>query len=96
MSFRFFDPAKKRWSIYWAATRQCGELDPPVFGTFSRDTGVFASVPPAELCRGAASGSPPSLNKWAKRRPPAYVSCTAGWLTRNVALVVAKRASVAN
>jgi hypothetical protein len=41
MSFRFFDPAKKRWSIYWAATRQCGELDPPVFGTFSGDTGVF-------------------------------------------------------
>lgn len=41
MSFRFFDPAKKRWSIYWADTRRCGELDPPVFGTFSGDTGVF-------------------------------------------------------
>ncbi len=41
MSFRFFDPAKKQWSIYWADTRRCGELDPPVFGTFSGGTGVF-------------------------------------------------------
>lgn len=41
MSFRFFDPEKKRWSIYWADTRRCGELDPPVFGTFSGDTGLF-------------------------------------------------------
>jgi len=41
MSFRFFDPEKKRWSIYWADTRRCGELDPPVFGSISGDTGVF-------------------------------------------------------
>ena len=41
MSFRFFDPEKKRWSIYWADTRRCGELDPPVFGAFSGDTGTF-------------------------------------------------------
>jgi hypothetical protein len=41
MSFRFFDPEKKRWSIYWADTRRCGELDPPVFGAFFGDTGVF-------------------------------------------------------
>jgi hypothetical protein len=41
MSFRFFDPEKKRWSIYWADTRRCGELDPPVFGSFFGDTGVF-------------------------------------------------------
>jgi hypothetical protein len=41
MSFRFFDPAKRRWSIYWADTRRCGELDPPVLGTFSGDTGLF-------------------------------------------------------
>jgi len=44
MSFRFFDPAKKRWSIYWADTRRCGELDPPVFGSFSGDTGVFEGM----------------------------------------------------
>ena len=41
MSFRFFDPAKKRWSIYWADSRRSGELDPPLFGTFSGDKGVF-------------------------------------------------------
>jgi hypothetical protein len=41
MSFRFFDPVKRQWSIYWADSRRSGELDPPVFGTFSGDTGVF-------------------------------------------------------
>jgi hypothetical protein len=41
MSFRFFDPERKRWAIYWADTRRCGELDPPVFGSFSGDLGVF-------------------------------------------------------
>jgi hypothetical protein len=41
MSFRFFDPERKRWSIYWADTRRSGELDPPVLGGFSGDTGVF-------------------------------------------------------
>ncbi len=41
MSFRFFDPHKKQWSIYWADTRRRGELDPPVLGSFSGDTGVF-------------------------------------------------------
>jgi hypothetical protein len=41
MSFRFFDPERRRWSIYWADSRRPGELDPPVFGTFAGDTGVF-------------------------------------------------------
>ena len=41
MSFRFFDPEKRRWSIYWADSRRPGELDPPVFGTFSGDVGLF-------------------------------------------------------
>jgi len=41
MSFRFFDPVKRRWSIYWADSGRPGELDPPVFGTFSGDIGVF-------------------------------------------------------
>jgi len=41
MSFRFFDPERRRWSIYWADSRRCGELDPPVFGSISGDTGVF-------------------------------------------------------
>jgi hypothetical protein len=41
MAFRFFDPAKKVWSIYWTDSRRSGELDPPVLGNFSGDTGVF-------------------------------------------------------
>ena len=41
MSFRFFSPETKLWSIYWADSRRPGVLDPPVFGTFSGDTGVF-------------------------------------------------------
>ena len=41
MSFRFFDPEKRRWSIYWADSRRPGELDPPVVGCFGGDLGVF-------------------------------------------------------
>ena len=41
MSFRFFDPERRRWSIYWADSRRPGELDPPVFGSFDGDVGVF-------------------------------------------------------
>ena len=41
MSFRFFDPETRRWSIYWADSRRRGVLDPPVFGGFSGDVGVF-------------------------------------------------------
>jgi hypothetical protein len=41
MSFRFFDQERKRWSIYWADSRRCGVLDPPVFGSFSGDVGIF-------------------------------------------------------
>ena len=41
MSFRFFDPASELWSIYRADSRRPGVLDPPVFGSFSGDTGVF-------------------------------------------------------
>jgi hypothetical protein len=41
MSFRFFDPGSRRWSIYWADARRPGLLDPPVIGGFAGDTGVF-------------------------------------------------------
>ena len=41
MSFRFFDPETRLWSIYWADSRRSGTLDPPVFGSFSGDRGVF-------------------------------------------------------
>lgn len=41
MSFRFFDPETKLWSIYWADSRRPGVLDPPVFGGFDGDVGLF-------------------------------------------------------
>ena len=41
MSFRFFDPERQRWSIYWADSRRPGELDPPLFGHFDGEAGVF-------------------------------------------------------
>jgi hypothetical protein len=41
MSFRFFDPASGRWSIYWADSRRPGLLDPPVLGVFDGDVGIF-------------------------------------------------------
>lgn len=41
MSFRFFDPEKEQWSIYWADSRRPGLLDPPVVGSFSGDVGIF-------------------------------------------------------
>jgi hypothetical protein len=41
MSFRFFDPERRRWSIYWADSRRPGELDPPLFGHFDGESGVF-------------------------------------------------------
>jgi len=41
MSFRFFDPERQRWSIYWADSRRPGELDPPLFGQFDGEAGVF-------------------------------------------------------
>ena len=41
MSFRFFDPTTRRWSIYWADSRRAGFLDPPVVGGFDGDVGLF-------------------------------------------------------
>ncbi len=41
MSLRFFDPRTRQWWIYWADTRRCGRLDPPVVGAFEGDVGVF-------------------------------------------------------
>lgn len=40
LSFRFFDPARERWSILWIDSRH-RVLDPPVVGAFDGDTGVF-------------------------------------------------------
>ena len=40
MSFRFFDPRTKQWSIYWTDNRR-GGMEPPVVGSFSGDVGIF-------------------------------------------------------
>ncbi|HSE82087.1 MAG TPA: hypothetical protein VLA87_10450 [Gaiellaceae bacterium] len=41
MSFRFFDPESRTWSIYWADSRRPGRLDPPVYGSFNGEIGRF-------------------------------------------------------
>jgi hypothetical protein len=41
MSFRFFDPGTRLWSIYWADSRRPGKLDPPVCGSFNGEGGSF-------------------------------------------------------
>jgi len=41
LSFRFFDRDTRLWSIYWADSRRPGVLDPPLFGGFDGDVGVF-------------------------------------------------------
>jgi hypothetical protein len=41
MSFRFFDPETRLWSIYWADSRRPGKLDPPVCGSFNGAGGSF-------------------------------------------------------
>jgi hypothetical protein len=40
MSFRFFNPATRLWSIYWADSRH-GTLEPPVRGAFTDGIGIF-------------------------------------------------------
>jgi hypothetical protein len=68
MSFRFFDPKTRRWSIYWADTRRPGQLEPPVFGGFSGDTGVFEGADTFEgrpiLVRYYWSGATTGKPRW--------------------------------
>ncbi len=40
MTIRVFDPAQRRWSIYWVDSR-IGVLTPPVVGGFTGDRGAF-------------------------------------------------------
>lgn len=41
LSFRFYDPDSRLWSIYETDSRRPGLLDPPVIGSFSGDVGTF-------------------------------------------------------
>jgi hypothetical protein len=70
MSFRFFDSVAGRWWIYWADSRRSGELDPPVSGTFSGDTGVFEGEDVFNgrpiLVRYTWSGVTTSTPRWAQ------------------------------
>ena len=40
MTLRFFNPQTKQWAIYWVDSRR-GVLEPPVFGGFDGETGLF-------------------------------------------------------
>jgi hypothetical protein len=40
LTVRLYDPARDRWSIYWAANGR-GAFDPPVVGGFSDGVGIF-------------------------------------------------------
>lgn len=40
-SLRAFDPAAKKWSIWWLDGRHPNHLDPPVVGEFRKGVGVF-------------------------------------------------------
>jgi hypothetical protein len=68
MSFRFFDPETKLWSIYWADTRRLGVLDPPVLGGFDGDTGIFEGEDTFEgrpiLVRFTLSGVTTATPRW--------------------------------
>lgn len=41
VSLRAFDPASDSWAIWWLDGRAPHRLEPPVKGTFERDTGTF-------------------------------------------------------
>jgi hypothetical protein len=73
MSFRFFNPAAKRWAIYWADNLR-GTLEPPVFGSFRGDIGVFEGKDSFEghpiLVRFTWSGVTSATPRWEQAFSP--------------------------
>jgi|HubBroStandDraft_1064217.scaffolds.fasta_scaffold391538_1 hypothetical protein len=43
LTLRLYEPETGLWRIWWASTRQPGELGDPVLGRFSGGTGVFTA-----------------------------------------------------
>lgn len=41
LGIRAFDPATRKWSIWWLDGRNPTRIDPPVVGTFAGDSGTF-------------------------------------------------------
>jgi hypothetical protein len=41
MSIRAFDPATRRWAIWWLDARFPDRIEPPVFGRFENGVGLF-------------------------------------------------------
>ena len=41
MTLRLFDPASKRWSIYWIDSRAPGIIGPAAYGSFANGVGTF-------------------------------------------------------
>jgi hypothetical protein len=41
ITLRSYDPATRRWSIWWLDGRRPGELDPPLVGEFRGGVGTF-------------------------------------------------------
>ena len=41
ISLRAFDPASRKWAIWWLDGRTAAQLDPPVIGSFTGDEGEF-------------------------------------------------------
>jgi hypothetical protein len=44
MGIRAYDPASRRWSIWWLDGRNPTRIDPPVTGRFEGDTGMFTGI----------------------------------------------------
>ena len=68
MSLRLFDPVTRLWASYWADSRRCGVLEPPVLGSFSDGVGVFECDDTFDgrpiVVRYVWSGMTPSTARW--------------------------------